>query len=283
MKKVSICQIDSFTTVPFTGNPAGVVENNDLSDKEMQLIAKEMNLSETSFLITFESSDYKLRWFTPIKEVDFCGHGTLAALHYLKESHDINDNSEVSFETRSGVLKCCIEKNFYYVQIPPFSLSIYNEFRSELLASIFGITEKDVEGDFLILSSGDIYIRVKSIYTLGKIRPDFKRLNELALKSKIHGAALYTLETIETDSTAHLRYFSPYDGIDEDPATGAANGPLIKILTDKGIVANTGDTVVQFEQGDFLGRPGRIKVLRRNNEIFVGGNAVTVLKGEIYI
>jgi hypothetical protein len=89
MRKISVYQIDAFTGKPFSGNPAAVIKTDILSDKEMQLIASEMNLSETAFLGNSDKADYKLRWFTPALEVDLCGHATIASLHYLRETGEL--------------------------------------------------------------------------------------------------------------------------------------------------------------------------------------------------
>ena len=84
-KEIEIFQIDAFTKEAFCGNPAGVTFSNLLSADEMQLIANEMNLSETAFISNSQKADYKLQWFTPTTEVNLCGHATIASLHYLFE------------------------------------------------------------------------------------------------------------------------------------------------------------------------------------------------------
>jgi len=100
----SIFQVDAFTDQPFSGNPAGVVLlNEERSGDWMLAVAREMNLSETAFVIGGESP-YKLRWFTPAVEVDLCGHATLAAAHILYERRIVGKNELIEFTTRSGVL-----------------------------------------------------------------------------------------------------------------------------------------------------------------------------------
>ena len=94
-KEIEIFQIDAFTTELFRGNPAGVTFSNKLTEVEMQLIAKEMNLSETAFISESKITDYKLQWFTPTKEVNLCGHATIAALHFLFETGIISDNQNI--------------------------------------------------------------------------------------------------------------------------------------------------------------------------------------------
>jgi trans-2,3-dihydro-3-hydroxyanthranilate isomerase len=276
MKKISIYQIDAFTKKPFGGNPAAVTKSNDLTVKEMQLIAAEMNLSETAFLSSSDKADFRLRWFTPKKEVNLCGHATIAALHFLKETGELSNDSEVRFETSSGILQCFIKDQCYLMQIPKMKFKEYPD-RKDKILSFLNITGKETEGDFILLENGYLYIYIKTLKRLEKIIPDYAGINSLSVYG-IKAVAAYSLETMESESSAHLRFFDPYDGLTEDPVTGSANGPLLHILTETGkLNANE----VQFEQGDFVGRPGRVKVMYKDNDIYIAGNAVTVLKGEI--
>jgi trans-2,3-dihydro-3-hydroxyanthranilate isomerase len=279
MRKISVYQIDAFTGKPFSGNPAAVIKINDLSDKEMQLIASEMNLSETAFLGNSDKADYKLRWFTPALEVDLCGHATIASLHYLRETGELRENSEVTFDTRSGILRCSYEDNLYYMQIPSYNYSEYNLNRDEIL-SYLGISEKDCEEKFILLENGYLYIYIKSLNVLGSLKPQMTGIKKL-ISSGVEAVVVYTLETKEPESSAHLRFFGPYYGINEDPVTGSANGPLLQLLCQTGKLKYSGE--VQFEQGDFICRPGRVKVMYKDKNIFIAGNAVTVLKGEIIL
>lgn len=282
MKKVSIYQIDAFTNKPFCGNPAAVVKSDELTDMQMQYIAKEMNLSETAFISRSGKADYKLRWFTPKVEVNLCGHATIASLHFLKETKEQGEDSALTFETRSGILKCYIQNDWYYMQIPDIVVKKYTGEQSKIYQAL-GISENDTEGNFILLDNGYLFIHLKKLDTVGKLKPDFKALLEFSSESPVQAVTVYTLETIEKNSSAHLRFFAPYYGIDEDPVTGSANGPLLKVLTETGKINYIEGTDLLFEQGDFVNRPGRIKVTRKNNEIYIAGNALTVLNGEIKV
>ena len=97
---------------------------------------------------------------------------------------------------------------------------------------------------------------------------------------------VYSMETLESENHAHLRFFAPYYGIDEDPVTGSANGPLLLALQKVGLIKPGDDEkIYKFEQGDFVGKPGRINVTYSSakNKLVISGNAVTMMKGEIYI
>ncbi len=99
-----------FTDEPFQGNSAGVVYSDELTKEEMQLIAREFNVSETAFISKSSEADFNLQWFTPTVEVKLCGHATIASIHYLKQMGIIQDNSSITFKTLSGILKGTYEK-----------------------------------------------------------------------------------------------------------------------------------------------------------------------------
>jgi len=291
-KKIEIYQVDAFTDKPFGGNPAGVTISEDLSKDEMQLISKEMNLAETAFLSKpdlpsgrSDKADYNLRWFTPATEVNLCGHATIASLHFLNEKKLIK-NSSVKFDTLSGVLKCGIKDEKYFMQIPIFSMKEYDENKEEIL-EVLGITKSEIEDSspFILLENGYLYIHIKKLKTIKNIKPDFKSLLRLAKGNKAFDCVtIFTLETIDKGSFANLRFFAPSYGIDEDPVTGSANGPLLLVLKRLGFIKDSDEEIsVTFEQGDFMNRRGRVTVTYngKSNELYISGNAVTVLKGEM--
>ena len=284
-KKINISQIDAFTDKSFEGNPAGVTFGDDLTKEEMQLIAKEMNLAETAFISPSDKADYNLRWFTPKMEVEICGHATIASLHFLSENNLIKDNSEIRFDTLSGILKCRAEDKQYFMQIPIYKINEYQNDRIEILKAV-GLHRCDVFDaiPFILLENGYLYIYAKKISIIEKLKPNFKDLLKLSKQNNFGGVVVFTTETIEENNYAHLRFFAPYYGIDEDPVTGSANGPLLLVLNYLGLIKIANDDVaVTFEQGDFIGRRGRIGVSfsPKNNELYISGKAVTVLKGEI--
>jgi trans-2,3-dihydro-3-hydroxyanthranilate isomerase len=283
-KKVNIFQIDAFTDKPFQGNPAGVTFADGLTPEVMQLIAKEMNLAETAFLGKSDRADYHLRWFTPAVEVELCGHATIASLHFLNENNLLKEGQEITFDTRSGILKCRFEMGKYFMQIPIYSIKEFNEGKEEILNSL-GIEKKDIDEKvpFLLAENADLYINIKSLKTLHELKPNYKELNKLNSKGK-ECVAVYTLETVDKESFAHSRFFAPYYGIDEDPVTGSMNGPLIQVLIKAGFIKDEGKELnFTFEQGDVLGRRGRVGVRYSSakKELYISGNAVTMLKGEM--
>jgi len=283
---MEIYQIDAFTNKPFCGNSAGVTFGDGLTDEIKQKIAKEMNLAETAFLSNSGKANYRLQWFTPSVEVDLCGHGTIASLHFLKEHSLIKNGQTITFDTKSGLLKCKMEDDKYFMQIPLYNMEKFIDERDQILSAL-GISENNLDKDipWILLENTNLYICIKSLEDLKNLSPDFKALIRISeTNNKIGGFALFTLETIEETSFTHSRYFVPFYGIDEDTVTGSVNGPLLPVLKYLNLITdeqmNQGLT---FEQGDFMERTGRVfvKFYPKENELYISGSAVTVIKGEI--
>ncbi len=286
-KIIKIKQIDAFTNKTFSGNPAVVLFGEGLESTEMQDIAKEMNLSETAFLTNSNKADFKLRWFTPTTEVELCGHATIASLHFLHENNLIQNGVSITFETLSGILKCKMENGKYFMQVPIYNSKVYYG-NSKAIINSLGIDLNDINKNYplTILENGYLYIPLQFLEALSKVNPNYKELLDISDNGKLFTAAVpFTLEKIDTESYAHLRFFGPYYGINEDPVTGSANGPLLLILMRLGLLKSDEDIIsVQFEQGDFINRKGRIGVVydKSTNELYISGEAITVLNGELH-
>jgi PhzF family phenazine biosynthesis protein len=283
----NVYQIDAFTNEPFNGNSAAVVLSDDLLTENMQQIAKEMNLSETAFLSSSDTADFKLKWFTPKVEVELCGHATIASLHYLSEREIIGKNNAVTFETLSGLIECRIEDGTYYMKLP---VPEFGEFQGEY-GNILGLL--DIEQNkftkqypWILQNNGNLFIYVESLETVKDLNPDFKELVRHSKEKKdFTEVTVFTLETVNEENDAHLRFFAPYYGIDEDPVTGSVNGPLLLVLRKLDLIdTDTEGKIFTFEQGDWLGRKGRVMVTYSpaENELTIAGNAITILKGDLF-
>jgi PhzF family phenazine biosynthesis protein len=287
MKKlIDVCQIDAFTDEAFRGNPAGVVYSDELSTEEMQLIAREFNVSETAFISKSSEADFNLRWFTPTVEVKLCGHATIASIHYLLQQEIIQENSSLTFKTLSGILKSRTQNGNHSLSIPTPELKLFEGNQEEIIKALGG--EKVINPEkfpFILDEGGYLYISVSSLTDLMNIKPNFRKLLDLSIARKGYDAfTLFTTETIEKNNHAHLRFFTPYYGIDEDPVTGSANGPLLLVLRKLGLIEqNTEGKTYTFEQGDVLKRKGRVNVSYSpsKNDLTISGKAVTVFKGEL--
>lgn len=287
MKKLAnVYQIDTFTNQPFQGNSAGIVYSNDLNGVEMQLIAREFNLSETAFISDSDRADFNLRWFTPKVEVKLCGHATIASMHYLIERKIIKKNTDITFNTLSGILTCKSEKDLYYLNLPIPKIELFKGNREKILKAL-SIKSESINTDFpiLLVDRSNLFIYVKSLEVLGKLTPDFISLHSITKgKKKFDAVTVFTTETFEKANSAHSRFYAPAIGIDEDPVTGSANGPLLLVLMKLGLISKkTENNKFIFEQGDFLGREGRVTVAysAKENKLAIAGNAVTILKGEL--
>lgn len=285
-KHIEIFQIDAFTSEPFGGNPAAVVLDDSLNDEQMINIAAEMNLSETAFLSSSDKADFNLRWFTPKSEVKLCGHATIASLHFLFEKNLLKENSEITFNTKSGIIRAGQSADFYWMQIPEIKFAKTETDLNELFSAL-GLKSSSVYKNVFTGTNKYLFIGVDNLQTLFNLEPDFiKLLRIISLQNIFSDIAVYTLQTLEEDSIAHLRFFAPAEGIYEDPVTGSAAGPLLLLLYHQNKIENfSDDKIYTIEQGDILKRKGRIGVSynRKSNILKIHGNAVTILKGNLQI
>ncbi|MFQ6106647.1 MAG: PhzF family phenazine biosynthesis protein [Thermoplasmata archaeon] len=296
-----IRQVDSFTSVPFSGNPAAVVLNADeLSEEQMQLIAREINLSETCFISSGRGGHhFNFRWFTPATEVDACGHATLAGLHTLAEEGLVPLSEEptvISVGTKSGVwsARLWVEGGSTIIMFSMLQGPILLEpcpLSPEDLAKALRVDEDEIRigenrPEILKANYRQLIVPVRSMKTLERMMPDFGTLSSLLRKldTSMH---VFTLEVLDESSDAHSRHFAPNYGIDEDPVTGAGNAALFAYLAAKGLVEVTGSLMrLVSEQGHIIGRPGHVKgeVHMRDGEVErveIGGSAVTIMDADL--
>lgn len=299
MKRITIKQVDAFTTTPFLGNPAGVVTDaNGLSEREMQFIAREMNVSETAFILppTSSKADVRIRWFTPATEVPLCGHATIAGFHALAEEKRLGMSRTRTYhfrlETKSGILPIEVKKSKSKTLIR-FGLPVPKFQRAKIavrtLAKVLNISTSQFDKCLPIVVAGNIYVPIERLGTILRMKPDFNRMLEVGSDEKIDGFSVFTTETVEPSSSIHSRFFAPYAGINEDPVTGSANGPLGVYLFEHGLLGKGDGTYrIVGEQGDAIGRKGRVLIevevkYQRVHSATIGGQAVTVLQGEMVI
>ena len=242
--------VDAFTDQAFTGNPAAVAIADEFpEDHKMQLIAQEMNLSETAFVVPRPDGAHDLRWLTPRVEVDLCGHATLASAHVLGGS--------ATFHTRSGIITCkrgahrMIEMDF--PADPPSPTDIPT---SIALANPrwYG------RGRF------DILIQLQTSEEVRTFEPDLPMLAALGSRAVVITAAG---DSPGIDCVS--RVFGPNVGIDEDPVTGSAHCMLAVFWGDL-----TGKDELVGEQASQRG--GTVHMSRRDDRVILGGQAVEVSK-----
>lgn len=284
-KQIEIFHINAFTSKPFRGNPAAVLLSDSLNKIQMQLIAKETKFSETAFLKQLSPNIFELRWFSPTNEVMLCGHATIAALHYLKEKDLLDEDSDIIFKTKSGNLKAGISSGKYWMSIPTISFEKL-DYKPGNLLKFIGVDKEKLLTDIYLSNNRYLFIGVDNITTLLNLKPDFNKLLSLTKPENIFtDITVFTL--CNSDNTiANLRFFAPFDGINEDPATGSAAGILLKMLYELNLIKNfSDDKIYTFKQGESLNRKSKIGASynSKSNSLKIYGEAVTVLKGNILI
>jgi len=295
--EINIFQVDAFSKFPFGGNPAGVVTNaKKLNRDQMQKIANEMNLSETAFIKQIEDNYFRIRYFTPLLEVDLCGHATIASIYTLASEGFIAPIQKgiktVLIETKAGKLNVDIEYNNYlpkYIfmaQKTPKSLGVPEKLLDIL--DVFGLEEADIGigAEYIspeIISTGlpDIMLPIKDKNKLSNMKVDFCKLADISRDLNVTGVHAFYIKD-RMSRIAYARNFAPAVGIDEEAATGTANGALIYYLKKNGLLAE--DSLL-VSQGESMGRPSQINCRIENSEdgysVFVGGEATIVIKGII--
>lgn len=281
MMKVPFYIVNAFTDKPFKGNPAGVVlQADELDYKTMQKIAAELKFSETAFVMNSQKADYKVRFFTPKKEVDLCGHATVATFHVLSKEGILRKN-EVKMETKAGVLDIEIKgEEVFMEQAKPIFKEI--KISRERIAEALGMDKSEI-ADLPIeaVSTGlfSLNIPIKSLQAMQNMKPHFDKIKEICIEIDVGLFFPFTFETVNKDCFVHARCFAPLYGINEDPVTGTANGALGAYLAKHGLLKNK---TYRAEQGCETGREGIVSV-EVNEKVKIGGKACITVKGKIEV
>ncbi len=260
---IRIVQVDAFTDRPFAGNPAAVcVLQEPKSEQWMRDVAREMNLSETAFLAPMNGG-YNLRWLTPTVEVDLCGHATVASAHVLWQDGHLPEGTQAIFHTRSGLLTAdrrgdWIELNF------PAKVAVPAEVPAELLPAL-GIAQ----AAFVGRNAFDYLVEVESEEVVRSLSPDHGTLRRVPVRGVIVTARA---STPGFDFVS--RFFAPGSGVDEDPVTGSAHTALGPYWSKP-----LGKT--EFLAYQASARGGVVKVKLDGDRVLLGGQAVTVMTGDL--
>ncbi|MEX2604623.1 MAG: PhzF family phenazine biosynthesis protein [Gracilimonas sp.] len=259
--KLSIYQVDAFTTELFSGNPAAVVPLEEwLSDEQMQNIAAENNLSETAFFLK-EGNSYRLRWFTPTTEVDLCGHATLATAHVMFEELGYGED-EIVFKTRSGLLTVSKEEDKLSMNFPADEMPGADG--PSVLFNGLGIKRTPE-----VYKTDDYMVVLDTESEVANLQPDFRLLNEVDARGIIVTAPGDVVDFVS-------RFFAPQSGVDEDPVTGSAHTKTTPFWSKK-----LGKTELKARQ--ISERGGDLTCRMKGDRVEILGEAVTYLKGEISI
>ena len=256
-------QVDAFTSRPFAGNPAVVCVLKEAPEEQwMRDVAREMNLSETAFLIP-KGDAYSLRWLTPAVEVDLCGHATLAAAHVLWEDGHVPEGQPARFDTRSGRLTA--DRRGQWIEMDfPAKVAAGAEAPPELLPAL-GLTQASFVGK----SAFDYLVEVDSEETVRALTPDHSALRKLPVRGVI-----VTSRSSSAEFDFVSRFFAPGAGIDEDPVTGSAHTALGPHWAE--VLGKSELTAYQASA-----RGGVVRVRLQGSRVILGGQAVTVMTGEL--
>jgi PhzF family phenazine biosynthesis protein len=258
--KVKQYQVDAFASRVFEGNPAAVCPLDSwLSDEVLQAIAEENNLSETAFCVPTEKG-FALRWFTPVTEVDLCGHATLASAHVIFDVLGYSQQS-VSFDTRSGELTVERKGELLAMNFPAFPVKPCSP-PSRLIE---GLGQRPNE-----VLAGNDYVAVFDSETIVRaISPNFAKLHELDLRGVIVTAPGRDVDFVS-------RFFAPKYGIPEDPVTGSAHCELVPYWSSR-----LGKESLKARQVSKRG--GNILCQTKGERVILSGRAVTFMEAEIDI
>ncbi len=258
---LAIAQIDSFTERPFAGNPAAVcLLEAPPEDSWMQLVAREMNLSETAFLLPRDGG-FGLRWFTPTVEVDLCGHATLASAHFLWEQGHLAAGQPARFHTRSGLLTA--EKQGSWIEMDFPATPAAPDASAGILESALG-----VKAGYVGRTHFDYVVEAGSEEVVRALKPNFEALSRLKARGVI-----VTSRASDSGYDFVSRFFAPASGIDEDPVTGSAHcclGPFWKERLGR-------DDLIGFQAS---ARGGFVRTRCVGDRVRISGQAVTVFRGE---
>ena len=254
----TIFQVDAFSREVMGGNPAAVVLLQQwLPEETMQAIAAENNLSETAFLL-ITSEGFELRWFTPVSEVDLCGHATLATAHVLFETFDSIEDS-VSFSTRSGILTVDREIDGYAMDLPADPPQPASDDVATIEAALGTEVETVLRGrhDLVAIVSDEAKVR--------DLDPDFRLVAKLPARGILVSAPGEKFDFVS-------RCFFPQNGIDEDPVTGSAHTTLAPYWSHR-LSRNT------LRARQLSQRGGNVTCRLKDDRVVLMGNAVIFLRG----
>ena len=303
MRSFEVRHLDVFTSKAFSGNPLMVVMDAEgLESTEMQAIAAEFNMPETTFILPPEKpgNDYKVRIFTPLKEIPFAGHPIVGTAHVVVTEEIVKvkkPRCTLKHETGIGVLP--IEVIFddegaprvVMTQGRPEFFSILKEEQISSVAEALGVDEEEIRETGLapqVVSTGlpQLFVPLKRLETISKLTPDLRKVKKIEEELGLEGVGVFTLETRSREASVHLRFFAPSIGIEEDAAAGSAAGGLGAYLAKWKVLPEEKLGDFSIEQGLEMGRPSMLYVnveVKGGNpiKVKVGGYSVTLLKGTL--
>jgi trans-2,3-dihydro-3-hydroxyanthranilate isomerase len=294
--KYKFYQVDVFTSTPLGGNPLAVlVDARGLDEGHMQKIAREMNLSETTFVVPSSNleADFEVRIFTPSKELPFAGHPVIGTAHVLREIGKVSsDQKLIRLKLLIGTIPIYVEEDErLFMEHPKAKFRQIME-SLDLVAESLGLPSSAIDPRWpcQIVSTGvpALFVPIKTLVSMQQIKINSAKLLEIFTQFGTDMIYVFTTETLDSSFTLHSRLFAPFIGVPEDPATGSASGAVGAYLAkycviEKGILDS-----IKIEQGYEMKRPASIYVQVKQEgtiikSIRVGGESVTIIQGQLKI
>ena len=296
MPSYPFMQVDAFTSQPLHGNPCAVLlDTDDLDDRSMLAIAREMNLSETAFVRSSTVADFGVRYFTPAEEIPLAGHPTIATTFALVEWGRLNltaDHTVISLELKIGPIQVEIfsqegqVQSIFMTQVKPLFLA---EYSAAQIAPLFGLGVADFLPGVPIqtVSTGtpQLMLPLRNLDALRGARLDVPGYANLRIRSDFFSPHLFCLQGITPEARTFARHFGVPPDLPEDPFTGSATGGMAAYLWRYHLIDLPKFTA---QQGHWMNRPGeaQVEIIGPREDIQavkVGGQAVAVLRGELKI
>jgi trans-2,3-dihydro-3-hydroxyanthranilate isomerase len=280
-------QVDVFSDELFGGNPLAVfLRGEDFKEAQFQQVAKEMNLSETTFVLPSSHPDaaFDVRIFTPEKEIPFAGHPTLGTAFVLKHTGlfpAIQDHIRLNF--KAGIIPVYLQDDGKVFMTQPPGKILQTFPNHEDIAQVLGLTANNIEPDLPVqtVSTGfpALLVPINSLRAMQRIILNLSLLKVLMEVAGVDMIYPFTGQTLNGNSSIHARGFAPFIGVPEDPATGSVAGALGYYLNDK----NSTEKTIIIEQGYEMKRPSLIYVMVKGAKIHVAGKIRMVFKASLYL
>ncbi len=294
--KYKFYQVDVFTGTPLGGNPLAVfVGAEGLDEGSMQKIAREMNLSETTFVVpsSDREADFEVRIFTPSKELPFAGHPVIGTAHVLREIGKVSsDQKIIQLKLRIGTIPVYVEEDGRLFMEHPQAEFLQIVTSVDLVAESIGLPSSAIDPRWpcQIVSTGipALFVPIKTLVSMQQIKINSAKLLEIFTQFGTDMIYVFTTETLDSSSTLHSRLFAPFIGVPEDPATGSASGAVGAYLAKHCVIEKDTLGSIKIEQGYEMKRPASIYVQVKQEgttikSIRVGGESVTIIQGQLKI
>lgn len=287
MRTRSFKQVDVFTLIPYQGNPVAVVmEGEGLTTEQMQQIARWARLSETTFVLppSDANADYRVRIFTPDKELPFAGHPTLATAHALLESEKIQMHDGILVQQcAGGLITLDIEYigedfSLYFTLPSAKTLPISQSLRVALMKALGNVEI----GAARLINVGPTWItlQLENAEYVQTLKPDMAVLAELSQKTQATGITVFGEHPFGAESAFEVRSFAPITGVPENHVSASSHGCVAWIARKEGLISGNAYTA---SQGSCTAHNGIVNILYQpDGQILVGGHSTTCIQGVIY-